>query len=199
GENSLEPREPDDVADRVCFGVEEADDVRAPRLLVDQEQRLLAGLGIELVEPQRGSSKRKRVELVDERPVDLTRERPGVLGVDFVELAPQRRSTARQRERGGEQERETGSRREQERQLDRKSHRALVKRLAACGAGSKAMVPRPLSAQNSRMYEPVGGERKRVVELLRRAAALREVGSAAPLSTQDSQRLLEQHAHPRSL
>ena len=46
------------------------------------------------------------------------------------------------------------------------------------------MLARPLSCGNSGVYEPVGGERQGVVELLRRSAALREVRSAAPLSTQ---------------
>src|SRR5437868_11504497 len=45
------------------------------------------------------------------------------------------------------------------------------------------------------MYELVGGVRQSVVELLRRAAALREVGSAAPFSTQEGQRFPEQGAH----
>src|SRR6266850_499008 len=124
GERSLQPREPDRVPHRVGTSIEETDDVGAAGLLVDQQQRLLPRFGVELAQAQGGRGERERVELVHQRAVDFGRERPRILGVDLVELAPQRLAPSRKRERGGQEQRKAAGRREEKRQLDRKSHQA---------------------------------------------------------------------------
>ena len=58
-QHSLQAGKTDDVSHCIRARVEEADDVRPPRFLVDEQQRLLAGLGVELVETQRRGCERE--------------------------------------------------------------------------------------------------------------------------------------------
>ena len=105
--------EADGVADSVGMRIEEADHVGAAGLAVDEEQRLLARLGVQFAEPQRGSRQRQRVELVDQRAVDFGGQRARVLRIDLVELVAQRFASLRQREGRRQQERKRGRRREE--------------------------------------------------------------------------------------
>src|SRR5262249_18050128 len=126
--------------------VEEPDHVGSARLLVEQEERLLPRLLVQLWQTERARRERERVQVVEHRLLALQRERTGVLCIEHLQLRLQRGASARQQDGEHEHERKRDRDRQQQRQLYSEPQGPLLANVAraprppvylsACSGGS---------------------------------------------------------------
>ena len=130
--------EADGIDDRIALLVEEPDHVGALGLLVDEEQRPLARFLIQVGEPQGTGGESERVELVEERALDLVGQLARGEGVDLVELAAQLTLPGGKREDGRERERRCARASEKQGELDPQSHAGIFPLRTDYGQGIRA-------------------------------------------------------------
>ena len=108
--------------DRVAFLVEQAHHVGALGLLVDEKEGLLAGLLVEVGQPQRARGERQRIELVEQHALHLVRQRRRGLRVQAADLGAHLTAAGRQGHHRGERERRGACARKEQRQFHSKTH-----------------------------------------------------------------------------
>src|SRR5205823_10057686 len=101
----------------------------------------LARFLIQVGEPQRAGGEGQRVELVEERALDLVGQLARRQGVDLVELGTQLALPRREREDGRERERRRARAGEEQRQLDPQSHRGILPSGTHYGQGIRVPTP----------------------------------------------------------